>query len=204
MVSSPLSDCPPATAARAVLRAATRDLHDAAERTPVMKALFSGRLDAQRYRGLLYALHDYFCGWEHAHAASLATAEAHGWAWGSRAALLALDLADAMAVPALVAPVSVPPPASAAHGWGALYVIEGSTLGARLLAAKLRAAFPGSTALRYFSLGDGEPQRWRQFERVLEHALADPASHAGAIAGARATFTGFTAALVRSPLDVSA
>lgn len=163
-----------------------------------MRALFEGRLRPVVYTELLHALHDHFVAWEAAHAGTLERAAEQGWEWASRAALLARDLGvrePARPVRAGIAAVTAPQ--STAHGWGALYVIEGSTLGARLLVSKLRAAFPGSTALRYFSLGDDDPQRWRRFEQVLERALADPATHPDAIAGARATFADFTATLSR-------
>lgn len=53
--------------------------------------------------------------------------------------------------------------------WGLAYVLEGSRLGSRLLASRVRhAAWPGAdTALGYLSHGEGQPL-WPGFLRRLE------------------------------------
>lgn len=79
-----------------------------------------------------------------------------------------------------------------ATGWGMLYVLEGSTLGARLIAAQLRRNLPPGAGIAYFSLGASDPGHWRRFEICLEAALADPSLHADAIAGAQRVFTDMT------------
>ena len=86
----------------------------------------------------------------------------------------------------------VTPACDWATGWGMLYVLEGSTLGARLIAAQLRRSLPPGTGIAYFSLGASDPGHWRRFEICLEAALADPSLHADAIAGAQRVFIEIT------------
>ncbi len=75
-----------------------------------------------------------------------------------------------------------------------LYVIEGSTLGGRIITARLQACLPGVDAMRFFSLGANEPARWPRFQRALDEMLVDERSVTRAIAGARAFFSAFAAA----------
>lgn len=151
-----------------------------------------GRLSPAGYRALLAALHRLYVRFEQDHAVFFRHAAARGWPYASRVALLASETGDTrgdvVALPSASAPTT-------AAGWGALYVIEGSTLGARLIAARLRTLFPRMAPSPYFSLGTNDPTHWRRFEHILEHELADPALHADALAGARATFAAFARTL---------
>ncbi|MBB5209558.1 biliverdin-producing heme oxygenase [Chiayiivirga flava] len=184
------------TTARRALRAATRDAHARAEAAPAMAALLTGTLDAHRYRRLLASLHRHFVRWERERGAFLRGAgTAAGWCYASRAALLADDLQ--IPAPARSALPDPWPRAEPAHAWGELYVIEGSTLGARLLARRLRDILPEAPRA-YFSFGSDDPAHWPRFERTLERALADPATHAAAIDGASRAFADITRALERT------
>lgn len=187
--STTVTPSAPPASARLRLRDATRAAHDAAEDTPAMRALFDGSIDRARYEALIAALHGYFAAWESGSAAFLADAAAVGWTYTSRADLLARDRAGA-AAPS----VHATPALAHAQGWGMLYVIEGSTLGARGIAKQLRRVLP-DVAPRYFALGADDPAHWRRFERLLERELADPATHAAAIVGAEHVFTELTAAM---------
>ena len=84
---------------------------------------------------------------------------------------------------AVEAPRGMPPIAGAGWCWGALYVLEGSRLGARLLLQRLQAAQPAAPA-RYLShgLADGLWPRFLRFfeaqaaacdERQLQQGVAD-------------------------------
>lgn len=179
---------PTAVGTRAWLRAMTGDAHDRVDGAGVMQALMAGHLSSDDYRDLLRALYRLFRCIECDYAQFLRAASARGWHYISRADLLASDLAPD--IPDVALPPRNPEP-SVAAGWGALYVIEGSTLGARLIRARLRATFPDGLPLRYFSHAADDPTHWRRFERILERELADPSLHADALVGARATFAAF-------------
>lgn len=193
-LSAPASALLPTTARR-VLREATRDAHAHAEAAPAMAALLAGTLDVHRYRRLLASLHGHFVRWERERGAFLRSAgTAAGWCYASRAALLADDLR--IPAPARSMLPDRWPQAEPAQSWGELYVIEGATLGARILERRLRETLPDAPRA-YFSLGSDDPSHWPRFERALERALADPRTHAAAVAGALRAFADITRALER-------
>jgi heme oxygenase (biliverdin-IX-beta and delta-forming) len=74
--------------------------------------------------------------------------------------------------------------------WGELYVIEGSTLGGRVIVRHLRECFP-ALPHAFYAMGEHAPGRWRDFQRVLDHTLADDASQRLAIDGALRMFARF-------------
>ncbi len=112
-----------------------------------------------------------------------------------RTADLAADLAAlGRAVPP---PVAGPPPANFPQALGMLYVLEGSTLGGKILAAAFaRQLGPGiAAASRFFS-----PARpaagWAEFRAALDrYGAANPAACPQVIAGALASFGRFAAGL---------
>lgn len=91
-----------------------------------------------------------------------------------------------------LAPPSVPAFDSVAHALGCLYVLEGSTLGARHITrhvdGKLGEAVRG--ARRYLvGYGDNTGARWKSFgEAVERYCAAHPECEDAVIAGAKATF----------------
>lgn len=121
------------------------------------------------------------------HAAALALAERQ------RLALLEADLA-ALGSPAHALPLA-PPLALAGvpEALGALYVLEGSTLGGQVLARRLAPVSGG--ALRYLrGHGEATGALWRALGEAV-HALVpapDAAYQARAVGAARATFDLFT------------
>jgi heme oxygenase len=109
------------------------------------------------------------------------------WAQRARTAALRADLG--------VVDVPVAPPpllAGEARQFGALYVLEGSRLGAKLLLPELLAR--GSTrvraATRYLRHGEGR-RMWPSFLAQLESSQATRRYPDDAIAGARAAFALF-------------
>lgn len=75
----------------------------------------------------------------------------------------------------------------AALGW--MYVLEGSTLGGRMIRRRLEAAGQTLTGLSFLDpYGDQGGQRWRMFIEVLEREGADPAVAQAVLAGALAGF----------------
>jgi len=111
------------------------------------------------------------------------------WPLRTRRVALAQDLA-AMGLPEPQA-VSAPIP-SHAFGAGLLYVLEGSRLGARLLAQKVRRATPQSP-LAYLTHGEGH-NLWRSFLAWLEAQPKVGLWTDEAEAGARYGFQCFSAA----------
>lgn len=118
------------------------------------------------------------------------------WPLRSRRAALALDLAAL----GLSAPVSEPEPTpSRAFGVGLLYVLEGSRLGARVLARRVRQAEP-DMPVAYLTHGD-DAHPWRSFLTWLEAQPKVGLRTDEAVAGARYGFQCFSAAfeIVASP-----
>ena len=163
------------------LREASRGSHDRLERR---LALLDERLDLPRYRLILCRFHAAWQGLEPRLAALLD--DPAFFEPRRRGALLAADLAalgvDPAAIPA------APPPALAgpASALGALYVLEGSTLGGRVILRHLdRLALPGTTNARAYFAGYGPHtgRMWAGFVARLEAAAsADlPAIVAGAV-----------------------
>lgn len=160
----------PSTVAR--LRAATASDHDAVD------AGF-GRYDltdATDYRAFLIA-----------HAKALPAVEA--WlrtiprlpAFRDRGDLLAADL-KALGEP-MPTPMTFDALPSAAAGWGAMYVVEGSRLGGIMLLRSVPAGMPSAY------LGAKHlPGEWRELLAAIDAQPADDAWVANAIAGAKAAF----------------
>ncbi|AVQ04064.1 heme oxygenase [Caulobacter segnis] len=118
------------------------------------------------------------------------------WPERSRRATLARDLA-AMGLPS--PPITVPSTPSRAFGVGLLYVLEGSRLGARFLARRVRRAGP-DLPIGYLTHGD-DADLWRSFLAWLEGQPRVGLRTDEAIAGARYGFQCFSAAFetVASP-----
>lgn len=172
---------PPSTAgARSALRDATAEDHRRVD------ALF-GACDlahADQYREFLIA-----------HAAALLPVEAAleragvanwlpDWHGRCRGPELRADLADLGEAPPLA--TDVPDYAGEAEVLGAVYVLEGSRMGAALL----RRSLPGDAPQRF--LGAVQPSSaWRHLVEHLEAALAEPSALAAAVSSARTVFSLF-------------
>ncbi|SEQ02661.1 heme oxygenase [Devosia sp. YR412] len=116
--------------------------------------------------------------------ASFVTAPA-GWEIDPIAALTAQDLADLeLDVPSStdVAPAITTP----AQRLGVAYVLEGSSLGARMLVREaLKLGLREDFGARHLARQAGDHERWRRFMAELD---ATSASHDEVIAAAEATF----------------
>ncbi|PPU92704.1 biliverdin-producing heme oxygenase [Xanthomonas albilineans] len=179
----------PFTASR-LLREATASQHEAVERLPTMRALMSGTLSLCDYAQLLRRHHAVLAGWEQREAAWLRDCGDARWRYQPRIPLLVQDLLVLQVPPPALLPA--PPAHAAGSGWGMLYVVEGSRLGGRVIARQLRARLAESaSALRYFELGNADPDAWRHFQQRLEQALTTPARRQAAIDGARTMFAHF-------------
>jgi heme oxygenase len=83
---------------------------------------------------------------------------------------------------------------TAFHALGALYVIEGSTLGGMVISRHLERALrigPADGASFFYGQGAATGARWKQLCGLLERRLADPRSLEQAVSGANTTFSLF-------------
>lgn len=190
------SAAPPDLSAR--LRTETRAAHEAIEGALDLEASLA---TPAAYRDLLARFYAFHAGWE----------PALGEAIGDPAffdprrklGLLAADLAhlglsrDEMAALAPCPPA--PPLATAAQAYGALYVLEGSTLGGQLISRQVadRLGFGGLDGAHYYNAyGRAVGAMWRAFGRRL--LLVAPTLDGDAVvAAAQATFRQLQACLTR-------
>jgi heme oxygenase len=93
-----------------------------------------------------------------------------------------------------IADKSAPTLSSAPTGgnayWGELYVVEGSALGGRVIARRLRELYP-QLSHTFYAVGENAPSNWRRFQSLLDHALPDAASQQAAVEAARRMFAQF-------------
>jgi heme oxygenase len=90
----------------------------------------------------------------------------------------------------------LPPLADGLDGLGALYVLEGASLGGQIISRRLAADLDMTAELGgrfFFSYGRRVGERWRDFVSVLERYADDDASAARIEASALATFDSFLA-----------
>lgn len=168
------------------LRSETRDLHHAIERDLDLNCYLASRA---AYRALLTGWWGFLAAFEPAVAAMLEPAfhaprrKLHLL----RQDLQALGLAAAT-IDRLPICESFPPPASEAEALGALYVIEGSTLGGQLIARRAIDLLGPDVPLAFLRpYGPAVGAMWRAFRMHLLDRVALQAEDI-AIASARATF----------------
>ncbi len=159
------------------LREQTRDCHDRLERR---LDLLDEALSAPRYAALLVRFHALWQGLEPRFASLLDQAF---WTPRRRLPWLDADLAALGLAPP--APIAAPALADEAAALGALYVVEGSTLGGRIILRHLDRL--GLQPVAYFSgYGEATGTMWKGFVARLEAAPPDAAP--AIVAGAGLTF----------------
>lgn len=187
-MTEPLAPSPaPATPAPilARLRAETRPYHDAVEQNEFNRALAAGTPDAAataRFLGKLFGFLQPYEAALRSHAAAL------GPAWEVEARQRAHLILDDLRVPAAQLPLCPAPPplATLPQLLGAMYVLEGSTLGGQVLARQQAKA--GSDLYRYFTgYGPLTGPRWKAFCGLLA-AAATPATEEEIVQSAIGTF----------------
>lgn len=169
------------------LRAATGPAHAALERDLDWQARVA---TLTGYRGLLARLHGFHAAWEPAIGAALA--DAAFLDPRRRLALLAEDLAGLGLPPAAIDALPRPSPApiaDAASALGALYVLEGSTLGGRVIARHVARVHGADAPCAYYRAhGSRGGAMWTAFRGRL-----DAVPEAGAPAAAAAAVATFEA-----------
>jgi heme oxygenase len=176
---------------RAALRLATEAVHERLHHAAPFAAIADGRLDRPGYAALLGRLAAF-------HAAA-AAAVAQGYAElglpgqsasPARLALLDADLAHLDA--AAPAAGDARSPWSGAEAAGCAYVVEGSTLGGRVIHRQLDYLFPtGDEGRRFFAGMFDAGHRWRTLCARLESYGADGNRVEAMAAGAKRTFALF-------------
>ncbi|WP_049766628.1 biliverdin-producing heme oxygenase [Rhodospirillum centenum] len=118
-----------------------------------------------------------------------------------RTALLAADLEDLGLDPDSAPDCpDLPPVDGLARAFGALYVLEGSTLGGQVVVRQYGEVFGGlgGRAMRYYtSYGANIGRQWRAFQQALATACADPEAETACIAAAQETFDALHAWVAR-------
>ncbi len=184
---------------RDLLRLATHDVHMRLHGHPVMRPLLDGCSDAPEYRRVLGHLFGFHAPLEHAlFAAGAWLPDALGMDRRLRVAALRRDLGDlgmgTAEIEALPLVRALPRLDSAGRALGALYVREGSTLGGKVMAARLDPLLgAGELSGRRFLNGDADAgSSWRSCCVVIETAAAQ-GQLADMVAGAQETFAAFEA-----------
>jgi heme oxygenase len=172
------------------LREATRDSHDQVEGE---LRLLDGSLTPQRYREVLERFHGYYAVLEPALDAWHEREGLLDWPARRKLHLLAADLGELGAPDPADLPMcpEVLAIASSAEALGALYVIEGSTLGGAVIARRLRAQGFAPSALGFFSCyGSDVGGRWRTWSEVTTAWVGgDRARSDAVVAAARTVFS---------------
>ena len=184
---------------RARLREATADIHERLHGHPGLGAAASGVMARDDYRQLLIRLWGFHKAFEIALEAAVGSLRLDiELAARARAPMLEEDLRalglSAGEIAALPRCDQVFRPRDGAEFFGALYVVEGSTLGGLHIARALSGLFGGAEGEgRRFFLGYGARHgaMWRGFLEQLDAFAGDEADELAAVAGAVRTFADF-------------
>lgn len=155
---------------RSRLRAATAELHGALE---ARLDLLSPRLSRERYQRLLVGLYGYYAAIE---PRLIALASESPIRVLVRAGLLRRDLISLGQSPEVTTCKELPALREREHLAGCLYVLEGSRLGAKLIARAIEGqlGLSGERGCSFFA-GEDEPRgRWTEVLAWIEHLAAEP------------------------------
>lgn len=180
------------------LRNETRPQHEAIEANARFARLLAPDLAPGEYRLILRRLAGFHAALEPLLACALAEPpEPLALARRRKLPLLLADLASLGAgeapIPRAPAPAALSPP----EAWGALYVLEGATLGGRMILKHLQASLgvsPQRGASFYAGYGEETGAMWRTFRVSLAGACAaQPAWEDIVLSSAGATFAAMDA-----------
>lgn len=179
------------------LKTETRDLHDQVERNPMMAQLMTPQLTREAYQAVLerlLGLHEPFEAHLHRQVDALPAdlnLEARRKTPWLVADLKAIGHTDAslQALPRWEGWL----PESVGESLGALYVLEGATLGGKVISKQIHRTLgiTPETGLRFYtSYGDALGPMWKTFMKAINTTYGHQAEVAvAAVRGARATFT---------------
>ncbi|WP_245682418.1 biliverdin-producing heme oxygenase [Archangium gephyra] len=188
------------------LKAETRPHHERAER---VVRLMSPDLTPSGYRRHLEALYGLYAPVEASLAACLEgrfpeLRLAERW----KVALLKVDLLalghDGASLARLPRHPGLPSLSGVPEALGALYVLEGATLGGQLILRHLTRHFQGASVgvFAFFRVyGESVGPMWKAFGEALAHACPEPALTPRVVRGAQDTFEAFEAWLREARVD---
>lgn len=175
-----------ATPVTARLRAETRSAHDRLEGD---LDLLGPGLTRDRYLRLLERFHGVHAVLEPRLDAWHVRDPRLDWPQRRKLAMLRADLVALGLPPARLASLApcpgLPEATTTASALGVLYVVEGATLGGRLIAAHLVSAGVPEAAVHFFgSYGDDVGRRWRHWRRVCDAWVGHDQARADAVVAA--------------------
>lgn len=172
------------------LRTETAEAHASLE---AMAQIERCLVDVTSYQSLLAQFYGFYAPMETLLEERLnGNGEALGLAGRRKASWIASDLtalggdASAVAISA-----DLPDLREAGHAFGALYVLEGSTLGGRTISKMMENSTVPETARRFFNGYEGDTgKKWKEFCAALEQYVAVNGQADEVVAGAIDTFAG--------------
>ncbi|SEK73475.1 biliverdin-producing heme oxygenase [Halomonas daqiaonensis] len=170
------------------LRDATRDAHRDLDHHPALQCLLATTLTREAYVASLLALYPAHAALEHRVCREIARLGL-SLQVPRRLPHLADDIETLGLAPEASASDPGHPPGSLATLAGELYVLEGSRLGGRVIAERLRRTLGPDVPHAFFSL-DMAPGEWQRRLAELE-ALCPPGNQDAAVVGAREAFVRF-------------
>jgi len=187
--------------AREALRLATTDVHERLHVATPFRKIAEGALDMGDYVALLRSIFRFHAAVQPVLSTDPVTAPLNN---SERVEQLRKDLLTLCAdFPA------TPPEWTPGHGGhaalGCLYVVQGSTIGGRVIYRQLDYLFGRSSEGRAFFAGSvNDPQRWMAVRAFLEQSIDSPDRLDRMVEGAQATFTLFESCLEQGLKENSA
>lgn len=180
------------------LRAATRDDHRALDHHPELQRLLRPGLTLDGYRRSLLAMRAPQGALEGAVEEGAMRLGRREWLSPRRLPRLEADLAAlGVLLPYTAAKPGLTAPRSIAELLGLRYVLEGSRLGAEVIARCLRSSLGDAAPLAFFTAPDGR-RHWQRFLQQLADTPLDAPDRLEAAAAARRAFTTYRARLAPS------
>lgn len=151
------------------IKHATRESHERLENSDILSVLTSGELTSESYRKILLKFYGYFRPVEFRIQASGIEKHVEDIRERQRAYLLMSDLRDLGYKGDPEFSMQLPSITSLDQAFGALYVLEGSTLGGQVITRNLRKVFGEEYSSRYFfGYGEKTAAKWTSFKASLE------------------------------------
>ncbi|OAN52187.1 hypothetical protein A6A04_00325 [Paramagnetospirillum marisnigri] len=175
----------------AALRAATAEAHATLESVPLNRRLFAEDFSQAELTGLLNRMVSVYRPLERR---LVGVEPALSLVYRPRLPLL-LDGLAVLGAAATAADIPAPVLDHDDARLGALYVIEGSSMGGQMIHQQLSARHPAAALAVFLPHGDGAGEAWRAFRAALDTRLTRPEALERATAAAIATFRMFHQAL---------
>lgn len=180
------------SSARETLRLATSDVHERLHEAAPFRKIAEGALDIGGYAALLRSIFRFHAAVQPVLSGDPVTVPLND---GKRVEQLENDLLT-LGSDGLGAGPEWTPGDGGDSALGCLYVVQGSTIGGRVIYRQLDYLFGTSSKGRTFFAGSpGDRQRWAAVRALLEQGMSSPERLSGMVAGAQATFALFETCL---------